>query len=159
MRSLIGGIAVMAALMVLGHPTPAGASEQSAVWATVHQFIDSFNKGDEKTGEAACASQAYIMDEFAPHQWIGADACTVWAHAYDANAAANGITDGFVALGTPWIVDVTGDRGYIVAPATYTYKQHGKPVTESGSVFTVVLKKAAAGWRITGWTWSKHTVR
>lgn len=142
--------------LILVCTTGAAASEQSAVMATVHQFVDSFNKGDETAGEAVCASPASIIDEFPPHQWNGPTACADWAHAYDANAKANGITDGFVTMGTPWHVDVTGDRAYVVVPVKYAYKQHGKPVIESSSVFTVVLKNLAAGWRITGWTWSRH---
>ena len=51
---------------------------------------------------------------------------------------------------------VTGDRAYVVVPANYTYRQRGKQVTESGSIMTVALKKVAAHWRITGWSWAMH---
>jgi hypothetical protein len=124
--------------------------------ATVHQFIDGFNKGDEKSALAACASPASIIDEFPPHAWQGPTACADWAHAYDVNAKENGITDGFVTLGTPWHVDVTGDRAYVVVPVKYAYKRSGRPIEESGSVFTVALQKFKAGWRIDAWTWAKH---
>jgi hypothetical protein len=76
--------------------------------------------------------------------------------AYGADAQAQGITDGIVTLATPWRVDVTGGRAYAVIPATYAYKQHGKPVTETGAVITIALQKLPAGWRITGWAWSRH---
>ena len=72
------------------------------------------------------------------------------------DANARGITDGIVTLLTPRRVDVAGDSGYAVVPATYAYKLHGKPVTESGNVLTVALHKTTAGWRITGWAWSRH---
>lgn len=147
---------VVAATMLCGIPAEAGASDPSAVLATVRQFVDSFNKGDAATGEAACASPASIIDEFPPHEWHGATACADWSRAYDENAAKNGITDGFVTLGTPWHIDITGDRAYVVVPATYAYRQHGKPVLEPHSLFTVALKKLPAGWRIAAWTWSKH---
>ena len=132
------------------------ASEQTAVMATVHQFVDGFNKGDVKTAVAACASPVSIIDDISPHAWQGPTACSNWSSAYDANANKNGITDGIVILGRPWHVDVAGGRAYVVVPVTYTYKQKGKPVTESGSVFTVALKKVAAGWRITAWAWAQH---
>jgi len=61
------------------------------------------------------------------------------------------------ALGTPWNVDITGDRAYFVAPMTYTFKQHGKPVKETAS-FAVSLKRTQTGWRITGWAFSKQKV-
>jgi len=41
-------------------------------------------------------------------------------------------------------------------PANYTFKQKGKPQSEAGSIMTLVLQKAPAGWRITGWSWAKH---
>ena len=48
------------------------------------------------------------------------------------------------ALGTPWNVDITGDRAYFVAPMTYSYTQHGKTVKESAT-FAVALKRTQAG--------------
>ncbi|HEV2113471.1 MAG TPA: nuclear transport factor 2 family protein, partial [Terriglobales bacterium] len=86
----------------------------------------------------------------------GKDACAVWWKGLNDYDKKVGITDGNAALGAPWSVDVAGDRAYFVAPATYTFKQHGKPVNEDHAVFTVALRKAAGGWKITGWTWAKH---
>jgi hypothetical protein len=52
-------------------------------------------------------------------------------------------------------IAVTGDRAYVVVvSATSTYKQKGKPVTQSGSVWTCALQKLAGGWRIAAWAWS-----
>jgi hypothetical protein len=148
---------VIAALLCAGvRPAPAVQPEQTAVMATVHQFVDGFNKGDAPSGLAACASPASIVDEFPPHEWQGKSACADWANAYNANAAANGITDGWVTLRAPWHVEVDGGSAYVVVPATYTYRQRGKTVTEPDSVFTVALKKIDSAWRITGWAWSKH---
>jgi ketosteroid isomerase-like protein len=135
---------------------PAAATDQTAVMATVHRFMDSFNKGDTNAGLATCASPVSVVDEFPPHEWQGPTACADWANAYNANATAHGITGGFVTLKTPWHVNITGDRAYVVVPADYAYKQHGRPVLESGSIWTVALRKTAAGWRITGWAWARH---
>ena len=121
----------------------------------VHQFVDGFNKGDIKSALAACAEQTSIIDEFPPHEWHGAGACSTWANDYDADAKKNGITDGIVTLGNPRHVDITGDRAYVVVPANFTYKQKGKPAKETGSMLTISLQKAAAGWRMTGWAWTK----
>src|SRR2546425_306507 len=43
-------------------------STQTTVLATIHQFVDGFNKGDTKTLLAACADQTSILDEFPPHE-------------------------------------------------------------------------------------------
>jgi hypothetical protein len=152
----LGAIAFAGAIFVASSAGPAKASAQSDVMATVNQFVDGFNKGDIKSALAACAPSAVIIDDFSPHEWSGAGACATWAAAYGADADKQGITDGLVTLATPWRVDVTGERAYAVIPATYAYKQHGKPVTEAGAVITIALAKLPAGWRITGWAWSRH---
>jgi SnoaL-like domain len=135
---------------------PAAASETTEVMATVHQFIDGLNKGDTKTALAACAAPSSIIDEFPPHEWQGVTACADWSNDFDTYNKKSGITDPIATLGKPKHVDITGDRAYVVVPATYTYKQNGKRATESGSILTVALQKVTAGWRITGWAWAKH---
>ncbi|MGB2627975.1 MAG: nuclear transport factor 2 family protein [Candidatus Acidiferrum sp.] len=134
----------------------AAATDKMDVMATVHQFVDSFNKGEVKTVIATCAAQTSIIDEFSPYTWNGAGACAKWIEDYDADAKKNGITDGIVKLGEAWHVDITNDRAYVVIPANYTFKEKGKVVTESKSVITIALQKSDGGWRINGWTWSKH---
>ena len=129
------------------------AADKDDVLATIHQFIDSV---DPKIMVAACDSPASIIDEFPPHVWSGPTACADWAKAYGEYNDKNGITPGDVKIGTPWSFDITGDRAYVVVPATYAFKQHGKEINEMHSVLTVALRKTDAGWRITAWSWSKH---
>jgi ketosteroid isomerase-like protein len=145
---------VVVAIVLASGPT--SASEKTDVMATVNQFIDGFNKDDVNTALAACASPAFIIDEFPPHAWQGQTACSDWANDFDANSKKENITNPVVTLGKPRHVDVTSDRAYVVVPASYNYKQNGKPMAETGSTFTVALQKGAAGWRITAWAWSKH---
>jgi ketosteroid isomerase-like protein len=146
---------LVALAVVLLAAGSAAATEKTDVMVPLHQFVDAFNKGDIKAAVAQCAEQTSIIDEFPPHEWHGAGACSTWANDFDADAKKNGITDGIVTLGKPRHVDVTADKAYVVVPANYTFKQKGKPVKEMGSTLTVALQKAAAGWRITGWTWTK----
>jgi len=155
MRKTIVAFAI-AVVMVSAVGSEAAGSDKTDVMATVHQFTDSLNKGDTKTALAACAASSSIIDEFPPHEWQGATACADWANAFEAYNKENGIADPIATLGKPKHVDITGDRAYVVVPATYTYKQNGKRVTESGSILTVALQKSAAGWRMTAWTWAKH---
>jgi ketosteroid isomerase-like protein len=140
-------------LVVLGAGM-ACADDAAAVMAPVHQFVDGFNKGDAKTALAACADQVIIIDEFPPYQWQGS--CAIWASAYEADAKKNGITDGIVTLGKPKHLDISDNRAYVVFPASYAFKQNGKPVKETSSTFTLTLEKGSAGWQITGWAWSKQ---
>ncbi len=135
---------------------PLAASEKTEAMAPVHQFVDGFNKGDTKSAVAACTEEMSIIDDFPPHEWHGPGALAKWMAAYEADAKKNGITDGVVTLGKPRRVDVTADRAYAVVPADYTYKLNGKPVKERDALMTVSLQKDGAGWRITGWAWSKR---
>ncbi len=149
MRKMI--LAAAAALAV----SPAFASDQSDVAATVKQYNDAFNKGDAKSAEALCVAQTIIIDDFAPHAWQGASTCTDWYNALAAGDKKDGITNGMVTLGKAWHVAVTGDRAYAVYPTHYSYTMKGKPVMEQG-VWTFALQKLAAGWRIAGWAWAQH---
>jgi ketosteroid isomerase-like protein len=153
-RSLI--LALVAGYVLVLAGGASAKSGQSTVIATVHQFVDGLNKGDNKAVIAACTSPASIIDDFAPHVWRGPTACADWVNAFDTTNKQGRITDGVVTLRTPWHVDVTGDTAYVVTPANYAYKQNGKPVLESGSILTVALKKVGADWRITGWAWAQH---
>ncbi len=135
---------------------PAGASPAGDVMTTIQNFIKGFNTGDSATVLATCGPKMLIIDDFPPHAWQGATACADWGSAFDVDAKNRGITDPFVTIGKPWRVDVTGDRAYAVIPATYTYKERGKPVNETGAVLTVALQKMGNVWRMTGWAWSRH---
>ena len=150
MRKLVLAISLVLAT------TPAVASDQTDVMAVVHQFMDGLNKGDVKTALAACASPSSIIDEFPPYAWQGATSCADWARDFEAFNKTNGISVPIATLAKPKHVDITGEHAYVVAPATYTYKQGGKKVTEAGSMMTLALQKSASGWLITSWAWSKH---
>ena len=154
MRNLL---IVACAIALAGGTAP--ASDKTDVMVPVHQFVDSLNKGDTKTALAACASPTSIIDEFPPYQWAGATGCADWANAFDSYNKKYGITDPIATVRKPRQVDITGDRAYLVLPATYTFKRNGNKVTESGATMTVSLQKVADGWRMTGWAWSRGTER
>jgi hypothetical protein len=134
---------------------PAVATDRTDVMSVVHQFVDGFNKGDMNSTIAPCAEQTSIVDDFPPHEWHGAGACSKWFSDFQAYVKANKVTDPAVTVGKPWHVDVTADLAYVVAPTTFTLNKNGKPVKEIG-ILTVSLKKAGAVWRMTGWAWADH---
>jgi ketosteroid isomerase-like protein len=147
---------MLAVVVVLAAGGSSAASDKSDVMATVHQFVNAFNKGDVKTAAAACAEQTSIIDEFPPHEWHGAGACATWMNDYDADAKKNQITGGIVTLSEPRHVDIAGEFAYVVVPADYAYAKKGKAVKETGSMLALALRKSEAGWLITGWSWAKH---
>ena len=155
----LAAAAAAVTLVLCGAPERARASDQSAVMAVVHQFVDAYDHGDFTAAAKTCASASTAVDEFPPHVWMGPSGCADWGKAYQANAKANDITNGVVTLGKPWTLAIDGDRAYAVFPAKFTWLQNGKPAEEPSSVFTLVLGKMAAGWRIMAWSWSEHVVQ
>ncbi len=139
-------IILAAALVALAGP--AAASDESDIAAVVNGYNKDF-------APSYCAPQAAIIDEFAPHSWIGATACADWLTSFGADAKTNGITDGVVTPGKPEHIQVDGDRAYAVYPADYNFKKKGKPVHEKGT-WTFALQKLSGSWKITAWTWSRH---
>jgi ketosteroid isomerase-like protein len=151
MRKTILAMAIAAASLTA---TAAVASDEADVLAVVNHYDDSFNRGDAKAADGDCAPVVSIVDDFAPHIWQGATACADWYAALGVFEKQQGISGDVVTLSKPWQVTITGDRAYVVDPATYTYVQKGQSVREAG-VWTFALQKGAAGWRITAWAWAQ----
>ena len=137
---------------------PGFASDKTDVVAAVHRYVDNLDPNKLETALAMCDAEVSILDEFPPHEWHGATACADWYKGLLAYNGKSGISDGDATLGIPLTVDVDGDRAYFVAPMTYTYKQHGKSIKETAS-FAAALRRTQAGWRITGWAYSKRTLK
>jgi len=129
--------------------------DQTAVLATVYQFVDGFNKGNLTTALAACAEQAVLIDDFPPHQWSGAGACAKWASDFDAYMKKIGMTDPVVTLG-PARPRISGNLAYVVIPTSFAWKDKGKPMKETGVAYTFVLQKGSAGWKVTAASWADN---
>lgn len=134
--------------------TSAAASERTDAMSVVNQWIDALNNGDMKSFVALCTEETSILDDIPPHEWQGPGACSRWWSDNDAFGKNNDITNVFVTLGKPLQLYVTGDRAYIVTRDELTYKMKGKPMKQTGSIHTFVLRKSNSGWRITGEAWA-----
>jgi hypothetical protein len=143
---------VLAATLPLGSPAIA-ADDATAAMAALTSGLDAFDKGNEKGFLDLCLPQMVIIDEFPPHSWTS---CSAWAKAYAAYSKAHGDTDPIVKVtGKPMHVDINGSYAYVVVPTSYTFKEHGKPMSETGASMTMILKKTAAGYRYAGWSWAE----
>jgi hypothetical protein len=141
----------LASLLLL--PVSRAATSDDVV-APIHQFIDGFNNGDTKSGFAAYAGGSVsIIDEFAPHLWVGPKAAHAWADAYDKHAQATGVTEGNVKYGAATRTEVEGNVAYVVIPTVYNYKEHGTPTTEEGQM-AFVLDHSSGSWKIRAWCWT-----
>ncbi|MFL6305278.1 MAG: nuclear transport factor 2 family protein [Candidatus Sulfotelmatobacter sp.] len=127
--------------------------------ATVHQYINDFNKGDKEAMATTFAVPASILDGMAPHVWQGPTASQDWYRDVLIEGEQHGASDYFVTLGEPLHNNVTGDTAYVVLPATMTFRVRGQQVTQTGAIFTVALRRLAEGWRIGAWAWAKGSAR
>jgi len=116
----------------------------------VREFVDAFNAGHAKAILAQCAATTNIIDDFPPHTWTS---CSDWYDAYVTFSKQDGDTDAIATLGAPMHVNVTGNLAYVVVPTSIVFKHRGKPVTQSGSTWTLIVKNTSSGWRITAWAW------
>ena len=123
--------------------------------STVRQYIEGFNRGDQRAMAAAFAVPGSILDGMAPHVWHGPTASQDWYRDVLIEAEEHGASDYLVTLGEPLHNNATVDSAYVVVPATMTFKIHGREVNQTGAVFTVALRKLAEGWRIAAWAWAK----
>ena len=125
--------------------------------APVRQFIDSFNKGDIETAQAACADQTVIIDDFPPHQWRGSGAASKWFRDLTGFAKKYEMSEAFVSLTKPRHVQVTESHAYAVVPINLSYKDKGQLVNRTG-LMTLAFEKTEAGWRIAvlAWAWGEN---
>jgi ketosteroid isomerase-like protein len=123
--------------------------------AAVQQYIDAFNTGDVDRMAASFADSAAILDGMPPHLWQGPNATRDWYRDVLAEGEQHGASGYFVTIGDAVHNDVSGDRAYVVLPATMTFTLNGNKMTQSGASFTVALHKLSDGWRIAAWAWTK----
>lgn len=146
--SFLGAIALLGISAAAGAATP-----EAQVMVPIRLFTDSFNKRD-LTAAASAFSPAglAIIDDVSPHVWTGPSAIETWSKALAASDQTKGNTDGAVTIGKPMHEIVSGDRGYVVLPAVYTYKAKGVAMREAAQM-VYALQKGTSGWQITGFTW------
>ena len=121
----------------------------------VRNYTDAFNRGDATGQAAACADPMQILDGMSPHVWQGPTAAQDWWTDVLAEGEHLGASGYHITLGDPRHVDENGDNAYVVVPATMTFDLRGQRITQTGSVYTVALRKVDAHWRLTAWAWAK----
>lgn len=119
----------------------------------IRQMEAGFNKGDVALAKAAHVAGPNIVDEIAPYHWAGKGSFDRWLASLSRSEKAEGKTDGVVSLGDPLVEKVKGAHAYVLVPSTYTFKQAGKKIRETGTM-TFALSKRKDGWKISAWTWA-----
>jgi hypothetical protein len=145
----LAGLAAAAAAALLAQP--ALAADTAGMMKAANGFIEATNQG--QAGEQYYVASPSIVDEVAPHHWSGPNAVKSWWTAVGAWAKANGASDMVVKLGAPTRAEQTGEHGYLVAPAVFTYKLKGKAEREEAAM-SFALDHSKSGWRIASWAWA-----
>ncbi len=125
--------------------------------AAMRQYVDAFKNGDPKAMAAACADPMQILDGMSPHVWQGPTAAEDWWRDVLTEGEHLGASGYHIAIDEPKHVDVTDDYAYVVVPATMKFDLKGKQVTQTGSLWTVALRKVGTDWRLAAWAWAKGT--
>jgi len=125
----------------------------AAVEAPIRQMMQGLNTGDIKLVKAAHVAAPTIIDETHPFVWSGKGSFDRWVAQLTRNEAEEGKTDGVVWFGDPVRETVAGDHAYVFTPSTYSFKQKGQTMRETGTI-TFVLVKKASGWKIASWAWT-----
>jgi hypothetical protein len=150
MKRVLVALLCSMALMAAASAAPSEAE----LMKPVHQFMDSFNKGDAAGAEKANVTTGVtIIDEVPPHLWQGAGAFKAWVADLEKAEKAAGYSDQKITLGKVNLSTSTGDDAYISLNAAYSYKEKGAAKTEPASM-TFALKKVGGEWKIAAWTWS-----
>lgn len=123
--------------------------------AAVLHYVAAFNNGDVTAMAAACADPMQILDGMSPHVWQGSTASEDWWRDVLTEGEHLGASGYHIDLAQPRHVNVTGDYAYVVVPASMTFTLAGKQVTQTGSVYTVALRRVDGDWRLTAWAWAK----
>ena len=123
--------------------------------AAISSYIAAFNRGDEAEMASIFIGPGFILDGMAPHVWQGPTASDDWYSDVLAEGEHLGASGYRIALGEPRHVDVNDDYAYVVVPATMSFDLRGTQVTQTGSVFTLALRKISAEWHLTAWAWAK----
>jgi hypothetical protein len=132
----------------------AAQAGDAGVEGAIRQFAAAFNKGDIAAAKALHVAAPVIIDEPAPpYMWTGPKAFDSWVADLTKSEAAEGKTEGQVAIGAPTREVVSSARAYVIVPSTYSFKQKGVVMREVAQM-TFVLAKEKSGWKIAAWTWT-----
>ena len=102
--------------------------------AAIDNYLNAFNRGDSEGMAAMFTVPGSILDGMAPHLWQGPTAAQDWYRDVLIEGERHGASGYVVTLGEPLHNNVTGDSGYVVVPASMTFKVQGKQITQTGAL-------------------------
>ncbi len=144
-------LAAAAVLLLAGSAGAAPASDPPLM-APIKGFDDAVNTGKPLDSFLAPGPQA-VIDDFAPHRWVGAGAIKAWYADFAVFCRKQGITQPWVKAGPASHVEQDASHAYVVIPAVFTFRLKGKPQREEGTM-TLALDRSSSGWKIAAFSWA-----
>jgi ketosteroid isomerase-like protein len=151
LRSLLTSIALTAILAGLAAPASA-ATVPAAVMAPISAVLKYTNANDTSKLDAYYTSDAVVIDEFAPYVWTGSSAGARWWTSLMAVNRKTSISNMKASMQPVQHFNVSGDKAYVVVPATVSFFYKGKPQKETGTL-TMTLQRSGTDWKIATQTW------
>lgn len=148
-RVLIFAAVSAASLVPALAATPA---PPAAVMQPVQSAISSLNTSSAKPLAGIYASNATIVDEFAPYSWSGSNAGQSWFVDFTKFAKNIHLTNANGTLLKPTAFSQSGNRAYLVVPVNFGGTMAGKNILEHGT-WTFTLQRSDASWRIVTQSW------
>ncbi len=148
-------VAVVTMLAFLAGRSLAEAADID-VLLPIQTFVRAANAGNRALVISVFTPDSTIVDEFAPFRFAAPHAAAQWYDGSGPDQTAHGVTDARISFAAPTFITVQGAHAYVVVPAVYAYKIHGKPAKETGSV-AYSLTRRDAKWKISAMAWAKLT--
>jgi ketosteroid isomerase-like protein len=146
--------ALLAAAVV---PAAAATNAPSAsIMQPVRNALASLNTGSAKPLAGIYATNATIVDEFAPYSWSGANAGKKWYNDFQKFSKSVGLTNAKGTLLKPTAFDQSGNRAYLVLPVDFGGTMKGKTIKEHGT-WTFTLQRSGSTWQIVTQSWGTVT--
>ncbi len=143
-------VAIIAGLSLAG----AASAADQRVLVPIQTYVRAANAGHRAELISAFTADSTIVDEFAPYSFPAPHAAAHWYDGFGADQLAGGVSAAEIRYTAPKFVTVAGIRAYVVLPTVYTYKIHGRPARESGSL-AFALRNVGGAWKISAMAWAK----
>jgi len=138
---------ILAVLALLGSFAGSARSEDQApktdpaILATVDAAIAAINSGSAKDAKAVfTAAPSSIVDDFPPFVWSGKDAVEAYTRDLKAILDKYEITAWRFQRHQPRYIAATGDRAWLVVPASFPFMMKGQTQSVSGDWIFVLAK-------------------
>ena len=123
-------------------------AEMLAAVAKIARFIAT---GDEALLSAFASDGVVILENFAPHLFLGSAAVARWAKAMREHAATLGSLRHSFGPAQDFVCD--GERAFFSLPTHWQGTANGRPFQEDGG-WSFLLVRQEGGWRVKSYGWA-----